>query len=62
MRDPAQIRAEQKYDKDNRKKRPVSFRLDDDEMAKLDTARGTRTRADFVLALVLKAIEKGKSK
>jgi hypothetical protein len=53
----AQLRAIRKYDA-TRPKKPVSFRLDDDEMAALDRARGAKSRADYVLGLVLKAIKR----
>jgi hypothetical protein len=56
-RDPKQIEAEKRYAL-KRPKKPVSFRLDDDEMAALDRARGAKSRADYVLGLVLKAIKR----
>jgi len=56
-RTPANIEAEKRY-APKRSKKPVSFRLDDDEMAALDRARGPKSRADYVLGLVLKAIKR----
>jgi hypothetical protein len=53
----AQLRAVRKYDA-TRPKRPVSFRLDEDEMAQLDRARGERSRADYALSLVLDAVRR----
>jgi hypothetical protein len=38
------------------------LRSDDDEMAALDRARGAKSRADYVLGLVLKAIHRGQGK
>jgi hypothetical protein len=56
-RTPARIEAEQRY-AEKRAKKPVSFRLDDEEMAALDRMRGAKSRADYVLGLVLKAIKR----
>ena len=53
----AQLRAVRKYDA-TRPKRPVSFRLDEDEMAQLDKVRGERSRADYALGLVLNAVKR----
>jgi len=53
-RNPAQIRAEKTY-ASRRAKKPVSFRLDDDEMAILDKIRGGKSRADYLLGLFRKA-------
>ncbi len=50
----AQLRAIRKYDA-TRPKKPVSFRLDDDEMAELDAARGAKSRAEFALEATIKA-------
>lgn len=55
MRNPKQIEAEQRY-APKRAKRPVSFRLDADEMADLDRVRGAHSRSDYVLNLVRKAL------
>ena len=56
-RDPKQIEAEKRY-APKRSKKPVSFRLDDEDMAALDRARGPKSRGDYVLGLVLKAIKR----
>ena len=56
-RDPKQIEAEKRYAV-RRPKKPVSFRLDDEDMVALDQARGPKSRADYVLGLVLKAIKR----
>ncbi|WP_395652588.1 hypothetical protein [Brevundimonas sp.] len=53
-RDPKQIEAERRYAV-KRPKKPVSFRLDDDEMAELDAARGAKSRAEFALEATIKA-------
>ena len=45
----AQRAAVKRYDA-KRPKKPVSIRLSDDEMAKLDAARGEDSRAAFLLA------------
>jgi hypothetical protein len=60
-RTAANIEAEKRY-APNRAKKPVGFRLDDDQMAALDRARGAKSRGDYVLGLVLKAIYKGQGK
>jgi uncharacterized protein (DUF4415 family) len=50
----SQKKAEKAYDA-KRPKKPVSIRLDDDEMAALDKARGSETRAAYLLkALMLR--------
>ena len=54
QRRDSQKRAEQAYDA-KRPKKPVSFRLDDDEMATLDEARGEKSRSEFALQATLKA-------
>lgn len=53
-RTSANIEAEKRY-APKRSKKPVSFRLDDDEMAELDAARGAKSRAEFALEATLKA-------
>jgi uncharacterized protein (DUF1778 family) len=50
----SQIAAERNYDA-KRPKKPVSFRVDDDEMAELDRARGAKSRAEFAMEATLKA-------
>ena len=57
IRNPRQIEAEKRY-ASKRPKKAISFRLDDEEMAALDRARGAKSRADYVLGLVLKAIKR----
>jgi hypothetical protein len=55
-RTPANIEAEKRY-APKRTKKPVSFRLDDDEMAALDRIRGGQSRADYMLGLFRKAAQ-----
>lgn len=54
----AQLRAIRKYDAEKRAKKPVGFRLDEDEMALLDAARGAKSRAQFALEATLRAARK----
>jgi hypothetical protein len=51
-RTTARIEAEKRYAPD-RPKKPVSFRLSDDEMAQLDKARGARSRGQVALEAML---------
>lgn len=53
----AQLRAIRKYDA-TRPKKPVGFRLDEDEMAELDAARGAKSRAQFALEATMRAARK----
>jgi hypothetical protein len=50
----AQLRAIRKYDA-TRPKKPLSFRLDEEEMAEIDAARGAKSRALFAMEATLKA-------
>lgn len=56
-RTPPRIEAEKRYE-ERRAKQPVGFRLDEDEMALLDAARGGKSRAQFALEATLKAARK----
>lgn len=58
-RTPARIEAEKRY-ADKRPKKPVSFRLDDEEMAALDQARGEKSRSEFALDATLKAMKRSR--
>lgn len=53
----SQKKAEQAYDA-KRPKKPVSFRLDEEEMDALDRARGAKSRSEFALDATLKAARK----
>ena len=55
-RSEALIRAQQKYDRESRQGKPVSFRLDEKQMGQLDEARGDKSRSAFVKEIVLKEI------
>lgn len=57
----SQIKAERDYDA-KRPKKPVSFRLDDDEMAEIDAARGAKSRALFAMEATLKAARSSKKR
>jgi uncharacterized protein (DUF1778 family) len=56
-----QVEAEKRY-APKREKKPVSFRLDDDEMAELDAARGGKSRAEFAMEAALKAARSGRKR
>jgi len=58
-RTPARIEAEKRYAPD-RPKKPVSFRLSEEDMAKLDAKRGDKSRGAVAEELVLKWIRSGK--
>ena len=51
-RTPAQIEAEARY-AGKRTKKPVSIRLDEQEMAALDKARGRKSRAAFLMEALM---------
>lgn len=56
-RNPKQIKAERNYEA-KRPKKPVSIRLDDEEMAALDKARGRETRAAYLLKALMMRLSK----
>ena len=56
-RDPKQIEAEKRY-APKRPKAPVSFRLSEEDMAKLDAKRGNKSRGAVAEELMLKWLKR----
>jgi len=56
-RTPANVEAEKRY-APKRTKKPISFRLDDDDMAALDAKRGDKSRGAIAEELVLKWLKR----
>ena len=50
------------WDREHRKGHPVGFRLNEEELAELDEVRGEQSRAAYLKAIVLAAINRRKGK
>lgn len=59
-RSEALVRAQKKYDA-KRQKKSVLIRLDDDDMGRLDKARGEKSRAAYVEEATLEKLKKDKA-
>ena len=53
-RTPLRIEAEKRYE-ERRAKKPIGFRVSDEDMALIDAARGGKSRAEFALEATIKA-------
>ncbi len=56
-RTAANIEAEKRY-APKRAKKPVNIRLDDEDMARLDKARGRQSRSAYLLAALMEKLSK----